>query len=573
MWNPERSPAPPSQRARIGRRTALVLAAALAGVGAWACDGANAFQPVTTAPRIVELDAPSPSASGDPLPVSVRAVGIAPLDSLTVTMRVGEFTAEEGVEAEIGQRDLSAGFSFEIPVETTDTVAVLRAMATDMEGNASPVVERRIRILDAAPPAVELEVTPEEPALGGEARFQVSGSDNIGLRRLGVRVLAPDSEVLFADSAAVAGRTASASFTWTIPETLAPGEGYTVEAFAVDLEGNRSAPVIEPLALVDDIPPVIAFLTPASGASVVAGDSILVTVRVTDNTGVQRVEVEGSALYGDPDLGTEEAILRFRTRFEASDFDGMPADTTVSRYLIYDSASAVDRPTQVAVETLRIQVRATDESGTPSTANRFMQLLHDLSPPQITILEFEADAIVDPASIDTVRVRVSDVQGQVRTGVRLVTLEAQQITGSAVDGSLSVQTLAGPLDFFPQEPPIVEAQTLSGVLGPVSESEAPRGAYYLIATARDTIGNVAADTVRLFSDPPSGGASGAASVGAGAAPAGVGGFQAAVQPWESEVARPRESENGRAQTHRLADRGRSEARVRKGPVSGLQLPR
>jgi hypothetical protein len=345
---------------------------------------------------------------------------------------------------------------------------------------------------------------------------------------------------------------------------------------------------------------------------VVAGDSVLVRVRLTDNTGVRRVGVQGYAIYGDPELGTEDPVLRFETRSGDTEFEGLPADTTVSRYLIYDPASAEIRPPEVAVETLSIQVTATDVGGTSSTASRLMQLRHDVNPPQVTILDFQADQVVDPAAIDTVRVRVSDVQGQVRTGVRFVTLEAQQITGSALDGSLSVQTLAGPLDFFPQEPPIVEAQTLSGVLGPISESDAPRGAYFLIATARDTIGNVAADTLRLFRDPPPAGAPGSGTVGAGVAPAGVGGYQAVVQTWEGEVTQPWEGEvtqpwkgevtqpwkgevtqpwegeptqpwaqdaglawageNGRAQRHRLVDRAPSEIRVRRERVSGLHLP-
>lgn len=498
----------------VGRRSLLALVAIGVGLGAWACDGSNAFQPVTTAPRIVELAAaPSPSPSGEALRVTVRGVGVAPLDSLKVMLRVGDFSGEGKAEAETGQVDLSAEFSFDIPLQVTDTLASLSALVVDLQGNVSPLVERQVRILDAAPPEVSATVTPESPELGGDVRIDVAATDNVGLRRLGVRVLSQDSLVLFADSIQASGRNDAASFTWSVPETLPPGGHYTLVPFALDLDGNRSIPATQGLVLVDELPPVIAFLAPASGSFVVAGDSVLVTVRIRDNDGVDRVRIQGLAIQGDSELGTEVRVPRFAP-MEAQ-FMGAPGDTTISRYLVYSPPAEENRP-QVAAETLGIVVTAWDASGQESTGERLMQLRHDVNRPQVAILDFSQDQIVDPATIDTVRVRVSDLEGLVRTGVRFVTLEAQQITGSAIDGNLSVQSLAEAVNFFPQDPPAVQSRTLEGVLAPVSPSNAPRGAYYLIATARDTIGNVAADTVRLFRDAP---------------PAGAGGFGAALEPW------------------------------------------
>jgi hypothetical protein len=467
----------------------------------------------------VELEAPSPSPSGEALRVSVRAVGVAPLDSLRVMLRVGDFSGERRAQAEAGQVDLKAEFSFDIPLETADTLATLHALAVDRVGNVSPLVERRVRILDASPPTVSASVTPATPGLGAPARIHVTASDNVGLRQVGVRVLAPDSAVVFADSTQASGRTDAATFEWNVPLDLSPGPDYVLVPFALDLEGNRSAPASQPLTVVDEVPPVIAFLAPAAGSAVVAGDSVLVRIRLTDNDGIRQVTLDGSALYGDPDLGTEVAVRRFLP--QTTVFDHAPADTTISRYLRFDPATLDANPPQVAAETLRIRVVAVDASGTEARGDRLTQLRHDVNPPQVTILDYTRDQVVNPASIDTVRVRVSDNLGLVRTGVRFVTLEAQQITGSAADGTLSVQTLAGPLDFFPQDPPIVQARTLAGLLGPVSPSSAPRGAYYLIATARDGAGNVAADTVRLFRDPPPGGV---------VAP---GGFGTALEPWRT----------------------------------------
>ena len=62
------------------------------------------------------------------------------------------------------------------------------------------------------------------------------------------------------------------------------------------------------------------------------GDSVLVRVRVTDNTGVDSVRIQGIAERGDKLLGTDVVVARFATKSVA--LRSGVRDTTVTRYLI-----------------------------------------------------------------------------------------------------------------------------------------------------------------------------------------------------------------------------------------------
>ena len=82
-----------------------------------------------------------------------------------------------------------------------------------------------------------------------------------------------------------------------------------------------------------DIPTVeIVVPSPLSVAAIPLGDSVLITVDVSDDAGVSSVVFEGLALRGDAALGTDVVV----TRFESKTVDFVPevSDTTLSRYLL-----------------------------------------------------------------------------------------------------------------------------------------------------------------------------------------------------------------------------------------------
>ena len=104
------------------------------------------------------------------------------------------------------------------------------------------------------------------------------------------------------------------------------------------------------------------------------GDSIFVSVRVTDDVAVRSVRFSGVSLRGDADLGTDEVIQRFEEKTITLDD---VVDTTLTRYLL---------PTPDSVkETVQILVEATDTSGNISSDT--VDLI--LGGPDVELLDLE----------------------------------------------------------------------------------------------------------------------------------------------------------------------------------------
>ena len=82
-----------------------------------------------------------------------------------------------------------------------------------------------------------------------------------------------------------------------------------------------------------DIPTVeIVVPSPLSVAAIPLGDSVLITVDLSDDAGVSSVVFEGLALRGDAALGTDVVVTRFESKTVV--FVPEVSDTTISRYLL-----------------------------------------------------------------------------------------------------------------------------------------------------------------------------------------------------------------------------------------------
>lgn len=479
------------------RRGVLLVVAAGVTLAAWACDGRNLFQPVTVGPRIVDLEAPSPVSSVEPVPVRARAVGVAAVDSVVITLQNGDFTDRQMVRGEGGRTDFVAEVDMTLPVPLRDTLAVVSAVAHDVEGNASFPVSVNIRVLDLVPPSVEVALAADVVPRGASTQFTVSATDNIGVVRVGVRVLDATSGVVFQDSVPTSGTAVSHEFVWAIPASQPLGT-YQVVGFARDVESNPATS--EPAALVvsDETPPVVTVISPFPDSLITAGDSVPVRALATDVGGVASIEIEGVARVGDPSIGTDRWVPRYTP--VTSSLSQLPADTTVRRYLHWVEPAPGDRP-ETEIEVLAIVARATDPAGNVGVDTTFVRLRHDIRPPQVTILGFSQDEVLIAGDTVDVSASVSDVLGAVRTGVQFVTFEAVEIIGSATDGSVSTRTLAGPFGTQPLDPPVIEAQTFTVRMAPAL-SNASNGVFFFVVTARDVAGNVGADTLRVRNVPP-----------------------------------------------------------------------
>src|SRR5207249_2915550 len=75
-----------------------------------------------------------------------------------------------------------------------------------------------------------------------------------------------------------------------IPSLGMPGGQIKVSAVATDTSGTRGiTPAVTLITVVADAPPTIAITTPAAGASAANGQRVDVTVKTTDDVGIQQV--------------------------------------------------------------------------------------------------------------------------------------------------------------------------------------------------------------------------------------------------------------------------------------------
>lgn len=79
-------------------------------------------------------------------------------------------------------------------------------------------------------------------------------------------------------------------------------------------------------------PPIVQIIEPVDSVGTAIGDSVFVSVHVTDDGGVTSVEIVGVFIDGDPTLGTEKHTPKFEPK--SVEFAEPIPDTTVLRYLV-----------------------------------------------------------------------------------------------------------------------------------------------------------------------------------------------------------------------------------------------
>src|SRR5690606_25690829 len=82
-------------------------------------------------------------------------------------------------------------------------------------------------------------------------------------------------------------------------------------------------------------PPTVAFLQPVDSVGVAIGDSVFVSVQVSDDIGVTQLEIAGYYFAADPSLGTDQIIPKFQPK--TVPFGEGVGATTVLRYLLASS--------------------------------------------------------------------------------------------------------------------------------------------------------------------------------------------------------------------------------------------
>ncbi|MFI5398533.1 MAG: carboxypeptidase regulatory-like domain-containing protein, partial [Candidatus Binatia bacterium] len=275
--------------------TITILAAATDFVGNRADPVSRTITVVPNSPPTVAILAPAAGATigtGQSLEVQVSAHDNLALTDAELDVRGTQLTTTQLVHFAAGVTDGTAQFSVPIPVAAQpDPQLQIVATAHDASGlaTATSIV---VSLVDATAPTAQITSLATSFIVGpGETIpvITVQAADAVGVAQIrfhtagGLAVTA--APVLFASPATAE----TASFSLTVPDTVAQGATITLVAQAVDAAGNiGTAPRIT-LTVQDTTPPVVQIVSPTQGANAIAGGPVPVVANATDNVAVAAV--------------------------------------------------------------------------------------------------------------------------------------------------------------------------------------------------------------------------------------------------------------------------------------------
>lgn len=217
---------------------------------------------------------------------------------------------------------------------------------------------------DPVAPTVAISVSPRDAGAGDSLKIGVLAELSGGVRSVGYMVFKPGGDTLSVERVETVGRQIDTTFVYLLPDTLGLD---TLHIVGLAEGENGKVGVSEPptvLTLLDRLPPTIEFVRPTSNTTVPIADSVRIEVRLTDNLGIEFVEMIGLAFRGDASLGTDTAVLRYEPKTVT--LHELPTDTLLTRYLLptEDRTSelvgiivqAVDALGNVGVDTVMVAV-------------------------------------------------------------------------------------------------------------------------------------------------------------------------------------------------------------------------
>ena len=293
---------------------------------------------------------PNPARPGGTVDVDVTASGIRAIEKITVQFRDAH---DDEVEVTVSpaRNNPTVTASTTLPATVADTLLRVRVFATDVAGNVSPIVERTVRVSDTAAPTVSSSANPASTSAGRQVQIRVTAQDNIALSRIGFAVVNPAGDTVGGVPTLVntAGRSKDTTFVFTVPSSLTP-RTVRVMGIAFDASGRRGISAGAALVVADSAAPVITLTAPTANATLPLQDSVRVSFRVQDATGISSVRIQGQATRVDS-LGPTVVVDRF-TEKTITFTSPLPRDTVITRYLLATN--------DTASENVDIIVTATD---------------------------------------------------------------------------------------------------------------------------------------------------------------------------------------------------------------------
>lgn len=412
------------------KRSFLRLAPfALMAVALASCDARRLTSNDTgdTSPPFIDVGIPGdttqPVDIGLPLAVGVTAADNLSLLRIEVTVTAGgSLIARDTVRFNTQTPTYSNTFPVSLIGVGAGTVVVIRGVALDGAGNIG-FDSMVVAVADTSAPRVQITspATDQEFKAGNQIRITLKANDNAGIDRLGYEIQqfgpAGDTTMFFRDSVIYpVGNKPIAkdtTFLFTVPGGM-PAAAFGVRGFAHDVSGNRGFSNYVPFLVRDTVPPTITFLAPPESARFSPADSFVVTVRLQDSVGLQRLSLVGIATRGDPAFGIVDTVIRYDSTFAPINVSGEPrsfppgtTDVTVSRYM-----KPVDRNDTIT-EPIKIVARVTDVSNNVTTAIRTVILV---SGPRIFINRPGAGSQTSAGKSIIVELRATDRDGVTQIG-------------------------------------------------------------------------------------------------------------------------------------------------------------
>ena len=358
-------------------------------IGAIATDtsGNRGLVPVETMVTVTPDQAPgvsftSPAANisarnGDRVSVTVRATDDLGIAQIGYRANTGDTRTAGSIVVAPGLLDRSEAFGFDVPASVIPgTTFTIDATAQDSKGQLTQAAPITVTVLDAVKPTVQITgvTTGDRVRPGRTVTAVVVASDpgkiaSIGFTATGAAGVSETRTI------APAQASVASSFTFTVDPGAAPTDRVFLDAFAVDVAGNRAdaGRIILPIA--DAVPPTVTLRTSDGRLDMVPGRSFSIVTDAQDEIGVTRVSLSGTGAFAFSDAKSIS-----------------PALGAVSATFV------VNVPATVANgQTVTLTARSVDLSGNVSPAATLTLTARSLSdvtlPPSALLLAGETSAI------------------------------------------------------------------------------------------------------------------------------------------------------------------------------------
>ncbi len=246
-------------------------------------------------------------------------------------------------------------------------------------------------------------------ALGAPVIVTVKATDNVGVSSI-LTTVRDGATVIALDTATLKPAAATTSRPVTVPLTgVKKGDRIVVRTTATDAALNTRVDSV----VITIASPIITLLTPATGAKLNVGDSLLVTARLQDGAGIKSVTFLGYSLRGNQTLGTQDTVVRYPGILAPTTGGGFAAgvtDTVITRYL------RAKLPPDSVTDSLVVSAIAIDALGGVDTARVTVKIVRG---PNVQILSPVIGDSATPGAGLTVTLRATDLTGVARLGFRL----------------------------------------------------------------------------------------------------------------------------------------------------------